>query len=82
MAWSVKGAEMYESQFTNTTFKLSVKLVDGQGNWYLLTLPNIEITGNLPTGSNTDILTISYDYRTVGSAPTLTRTQSKKKPSK
>ena len=74
MAWSVKGAEMYESQFTNTTYSLSVKLVDGQGNEYLLTLPKIEITGNLPTGSNTDILSISYDYRTIEDAPTLTRT--------
>ena len=74
MAWSVKGAEMYESQFTNTTYKLSVKMVDGQGNGYLLTLPKIEITGNLPTGSNTDILSISYDYRTIEDAPTLTRT--------
>ena len=74
MAWSVKGADMYESQFTNTTYSLSVKLVDGQGNEYLLTLPKIEITGNLPTGSNTDILSISYDYRTIEDAPTLTRT--------
>lgn len=74
MAWSAKGADMYESQFTNTTYKLSVKMVDGQGNKYLLTLPKIEITGNLPTGSNTDILSISYDYRTIEDAPTLTRT--------
>lgn len=74
MAWSAKGADMYESQFTNTTYKLSVKMVDGQGNKYLLTLPKIEITGNLPTGSNTDILSISYDYRTIKDAPTLTRT--------
>ena len=74
MAWSVKGADMYESQFTNTTYSLSVKMVDGQGNEYLLTLPKIEITGNLPTGSNTDILSISYDYRTIEDAPTLTRT--------
>ena len=49
-------------------------MVDGQGNKYLLTLPKIEITGNLPTGSNTDILSISYDYRTIEDAPTLTRT--------
>lgn len=74
MAWSAKGADMYESQFTNTTYSLSVKLVDGQGNEYLLNLPKIEITGNLPTGSNTDILSISYDYRTIEDAPTLTRT--------
>ena len=74
MAWSTKGAELYESQFTNTPMRLTVTLVDGAGNEYVLDLPKIEVTGELPTGSNTDILSASYEYRTIEQAPTLTRT--------
>lgn len=74
MAWSTKGAELYEKQFTNTPLRLTVTLVDGVGNKYVLDLPKIEVTGELPTGSNTDILSASYEYRTIEQSPTLTRT--------
>ena len=74
MAWSTKGAELYEKQFTNTPLRLTVTLVDGVGNKYVLNLPKIEVTGELPTGSNTDILSASYEYRTIEQSPTLTRT--------
>lgn len=74
MAWSTKGAELYEKQFTNTPLHLTATLVDGSGNKYVLDLPVIEVTGELPTGSNTDILSVTYEYRTIEQAPTLTRT--------
>lgn len=74
LAWSVKGADYYEKQFTNTTLKISVGLIDGLGNKYLLVLPKVEITATLPSGGNGDILQATFEYRAVEEAPTLTRT--------
>lgn len=74
LAWSVKGADYYEKQFTNTTLHINVELKDGLGNIYVLDLPKIEVTANLPSGGNADILQATFEYRVVEEAPTLTRT--------
>lgn len=63
-AFSGGSAENYEKQFTNTTIGLVVPFTDDtEGNEYELTLPELEITGSLPSGGSSDLLQITFDYR-------------------
>lgn len=73
MQWSKTAAADYEKQFTNTTMSLEIEMTDGVGNQYILTLPKIEVSMPLASGGNTDTLSTTVEYRTVGEAPTLTR---------
>ena len=73
MAWSKGAAVDYEKQFINKTVAIVVKLKDGIGNEYTLTLPKVEITAALQSGGNSDILSADFEYRVVEQAPTLTR---------
>lgn len=72
--WATKSAENYEKQFINQTLAIEITLKDGNNNEYLLEIPKAEITAELPSGGQGDILTTTFDYRVVGEAPTLTRT--------
>lgn len=76
MQWSKVAAADYEKQFTNTTMSLEVEMTDGAGNQYVLTLPKIEVSMPLASGSNTETLSTTVEYRTVAEAPTLTRVPS------
>jgi len=73
-AWSTGSALNYEKQFTNTTISLVIPFTDTEGNEYELTLPEVEITGSLPSGGNSDLLQATFEYRVVEQAPTLVRT--------
>lgn len=73
-AWSAGSAVNYENQFTNKTISLVIPFTDTEGNEYELTLPEIEITGSLPSGGNSDLLQATFEYRVVEQAPTLVRT--------
>ena len=73
-AWSTGSAANYEKQFTNTTISLVIPFTDTEGNEYELTLPEVEITGSLPSGGNSDLLQATFEYRVVEQAPTLVRT--------
>lgn len=73
MQWSKVAAADYEKQFTNTTMALEIEMTDGAGNQYILNLPKIEVSMPLASGSNTDTLSTTVEYRVVGEAPTLVR---------
>lgn len=74
MAWSTKAAELYESQFANSTISLSIPITDTAGNKYVLNIPKVELTASLATGGKDDILNTTFEYTIVDQAPTLTRT--------
>lgn len=73
MAWSKKGAELLEKQFTNSLVSFVIPFGDSLGNKYTLTLPQVTIKGSLPSGGGEDILQASIEYRVVNQPPTLER---------
>lgn len=74
VAWSAKAAEMYEKQFVNTPVTIVIPITDADGNAYTLTIPKAELTAPLATGSKTDQISTTFEYKTVEQAPTLVRT--------
>ncbi len=73
MAWSKEAARILDKQFENGLVAFVIPFGDSLGNLYTLTLPQVEITGSLPSGGGEDILQASIDYRVVNQAPILTR---------
>lgn len=71
-AFGDKAAEIYEKQFTNGKLKLKIPFGDGDNN-YILTIPRLTVTGSLPSGSSTDLLQITFNFKAEVESPYITR---------
>lgn len=72
-AWSQKSAEIYEKQFANGKISLEIPFGDAAGNQYILTLPVLTVTGELPSGSATDLLSATFNFTVQDESPKLKR---------
>lgn len=74
LAWSKKAWELWKNQFTRTPIAIAFPVTDSLGNKYEISLPAVEIDGELPSGGKSDILQIQLNYTVAKQAPTITRT--------
>lgn len=73
IAWSVGASGLYEKQFTNTPVKIEWGIKDAAGNAYVITLPKVLLSMELPSGSSGDILTVDASFTIADEAPYITR---------
>lgn len=73
LAWAVGSAALYEKQFKNIPVKIEWSIKDATGNMYTLTLPKVQLSMTLPTGSSGDILTVDASFTVADVAPYITR---------
>lgn len=73
LAWSVGAADLYEKQFTNTPVSISWKIKNGAGDAYLLELPEVLLSMELPSGASGDILAVDATFTVKDIAPRITR---------
>lgn len=73
VAYGTKASELLRRKLDNSATAIEFAIEDGDGNSYVLTLPEIEIRGDLPSGGNSDIINADLSYTVRNLAPTLTR---------
>lgn len=73
LAWSVGAADLYEKQFTNTPVSISWKIKNGAGDAYLLELPEVLLSMELPSGASSDTLAVDATFTVKDVAPRITR---------
>lgn len=74
MAWSKKSWEIWKHQMTRKSIGIEFPIKDSLGNEYLFTFPAVEVDGELPNGSKTDLLEVTLNYTVAKQAPTIKRT--------
>lgn len=74
MAWSATAWEIWKNSFTRKAIAVAVPFEDSLGNQYLLSLPSIEVDGELPSGGKRDLVQVTLNYTVAKEAPVLTRT--------
>lgn len=62
MAWSQAGYAQWQKTFTREAIAIVMPLVDSAGNEYTITLPEVEIDGDLPEGGLEDLIQVELNY--------------------
>lgn len=73
LAWSSKSWEIWKNQLTRKTLAAEFPITDSLGNKYTISLPAIEVDGELPSGGKRDLLEVTLNYTVSKIAPTVTR---------
>lgn len=73
MAWSQAGFAQWGKTFTREPIAIVIPLQDAAGNTYTLSLPEVEIDGDLPSGGLEDILQVELNYTARNTPPSITR---------
>lgn len=73
LAWGDEAASLNELKFTDTPISVVVPISDAEGNGYEIVIPEATMTGELPSGSRTDLLQFQVDYKVRNQSPTLER---------
>jgi hypothetical protein len=73
MAWSSAALTQWQKTFTRESIAIVLPLEDSAGNSYTLTLPEVEIDGDLPTGSLEDIIQVELNYTARNTPISITR---------
>lgn len=72
-AWSQAGLDQWRKQFTRESISVSMPIQDSAGNSYLLTLPEVELDGDLPEGGLEDLLNVELNYTARNTPISITR---------
>ncbi|OOR87280.1 hypothetical protein B0181_10545 [Moraxella caviae] len=78
LAYSAKTQEILNKALTGETVQIEATINTPDGSSYVLNIPKAQVSGDLPSGGATDILSADVNYTVIADdksdAPTLTRT--------
>lgn len=73
LAYGQKAQAILDKQLTGATVSIQAVIKFPDNSTYTLNIPRAQLSGDIPTGSMTDILSAQLSYTVVEDAPTLTR---------
>lgn len=73
LAYSASSHDFYAKSLTGDTIGLEIPVTDADGNQYVIEIPAVQVTGDIPDGGKSDLIEISLEYTAVRVSPTITR---------
>ncbi|OOR86633.1 hypothetical protein B0181_11580 [Moraxella caviae] len=73
IAYSPKAHDILTNQITGATLAVQIPIEFENGKKYILKLPKVQISGDIPSPSGSDLVTAEVSFNVVGQSPVLER---------